>query len=545
MVSFYAFSQTGIGTTTPINKLDIFATKADPATSNSSANGNLRLGASGANTHVLDFGLSSTSTFSWLQARDKGNYASLYDLAFNPNGGKVGIGTTAPSTTLTVGNSGGTIGGEIHLNPTTNQYEGGQIVLKKSLTGSTVDWTIDQYGSTSANARFRIFNGASETNGLAILENGNVGLGTAIPTSRLNLEGGGIRLATGFSNSTSRPVLNAGSIGNYEIRGVGTGGSGTAQNDGGDDGLLRLSAGGGTNTYAQSSIDISGFSTVSDMNKNIVMRTSGTERLRINADGYIGIGTSSPLAPLHVATTATQFVVSYGFLSPSGAGTGTFSQNIPYSIQADGRIRSNEFNAISDVRIKKGIVPINTSKQLLELNKLQVVNYSYIDQLANGNKIKTGFIAQEVEKVNDHFVNKSSEFIPSVFALAKSVLMENEALKITTEKPHGFAKGDVVKFFAEGKNEVIKTIEEVNSPQSFAIKGWNETIENVFIYGKKVSDFRAIDFDQITALSVAAIQELSKQVESLKQDNEKLHKKIRENQVDLEKRLKLLELKIK
>jgi hypothetical protein len=180
-VCFGLYAQTGIGTTAPVNKLDIFATKADPATSNSSANGNLRLGATGANTHVLDFGLSSTSTFSWMQARDRGNYATLYDLAFNPIGGRVGIGTSAPSSTLTVGNTGGTIPGEILLNPTSSQFEGGQIIFKRSLQGSTVDWTVDQYGSSSANARFRIFNGASETNGISILENGKIGIGLPDP----------------------------------------------------------------------------------------------------------------------------------------------------------------------------------------------------------------------------------------------------------------------------------------------------------------------------------------------------------------------------
>jgi hypothetical protein len=189
LVSFYAFSQTGIGTTTPVNKLDIFTTKADPATSNSSANGNLRLGASGANTHVLDFGLSSSSTFSWLQARDRGNYATLYDLAFNPNGGKVGIGTSAPSSTLTVGNSGGTVAGEITLNPSSTQYEGGQINFKKSILGSTADWIVDQYGTSSTDARLRIFNSIAETNGMAIMENGNIGMGSLTPSVRLQVAG--------------------------------------------------------------------------------------------------------------------------------------------------------------------------------------------------------------------------------------------------------------------------------------------------------------------------------------------------------------------
>jgi len=294
----FSYGQTGIGTTAPVNKLHIEATTADPATTGATANGNLRLSGSGA-THVLDFGLSSTSTYAWLQARSKSAYGTYYNLAFNPNGGLVGIGTTSPYTTLTVGNAAGTVGGEIALNPTSTQYEGGQITIKKSLIGSTVDWTIDQYGSTSANARFRIFNGNSENNGIAILENGNIGLGTATPTARLNIVGGGVRIFSGFGNSSNRPAINTSTIGSYEIRGVGAGG-GITQGDGADDGFLRLSAGGGTNSNTQASIDLSGYSNVADMGSNVLMRTAGTERFRINANGKIGIGTSSPSSTLHI-----------------------------------------------------------------------------------------------------------------------------------------------------------------------------------------------------------------------------------------------------
>ncbi len=296
--TFFSNAQTGIGTTTPVNKFEVVATAADPASSNSSANGNLRLGNTSA-VHVLDFGLSSSSTYSWLQARSKSNYATNYNLVLNPNGGFIGIGNTSPSSTLTVGNSGGTIGGEILLNPTNNQYEGGQIILKRSLVGSTVDWTIDQYGTTSSDARFRIFNGNSETNGLAILENGNVGIGSIAPTAKLNISGGGVRIFSGFGNSTNRPGLNTNNIGNYEIRGVGAGG-GSTQGDAADDGFLRLSAGGGSNSNTQSSIDLSGYSNVADMSSNIAIRTAGTERIRINANGKVGFGTSSPSVALHV-----------------------------------------------------------------------------------------------------------------------------------------------------------------------------------------------------------------------------------------------------
>ena len=183
-----ASAQTGIGTTTPVNKFEVVTSTADPANSGATANGNLRLGPS-TGSHVLDFGLSSTSTFSWIQARSKTAYGTNYMLALNPNGGYVGVGTTSPITTLTVGNFTGTVSGEILLYPQNTTYEGGQVTIKKSLTGSTLDWTVDQYGTTAANARLRIFSGNTETNGLAILENGNVGIKNIAPTKALDITG--------------------------------------------------------------------------------------------------------------------------------------------------------------------------------------------------------------------------------------------------------------------------------------------------------------------------------------------------------------------
>jgi len=188
LFGFVGYAQTGIGTTTPVNKLEVVTAKADPATSGTTANGNFRLGTT-VGTHVLDFGLSSSSTFSWLQARDKGAYGTNYNLVLNPNGGNLGIGTLAPNSTLTVGNSTGAIAGEISINPAAAANEGGQINIRKSLNGSTADWIIDQYGTSASDARLRIFNTIAETNGFTIMENGNVGMGSLTPSVRLQVSG--------------------------------------------------------------------------------------------------------------------------------------------------------------------------------------------------------------------------------------------------------------------------------------------------------------------------------------------------------------------
>jgi hypothetical protein len=224
-----ANAQTGIGTTTPVNKFEVVTSTADPANSGATANGNLRLGPS-TGSHVLDFGLSSTSTFSWIQARSKVAYGTTYNLVLNPIGGNVGIGTNNP-------------------------------------------------------------------------------------TAKLNIVGGGIKIFNGFAtNSTSRPAVNTATIGNYEIRGVG-GSGGATQADAGDDGFLRLSAGGGTAASAQSSIDISGFSNVADMNNNIVMKTAGTERLRIDNTG------ATTLTGNLIGTSTSSTIVNFGSVMNDQTGT--------------------------------------------------------------------------------------------------------------------------------------------------------------------------------------------------------------------------------
>ena len=50
--TLYLSAQTGIGTTTPVNKLQVETATANPATTGSAANGNLRLSGVSA-THVL------------------------------------------------------------------------------------------------------------------------------------------------------------------------------------------------------------------------------------------------------------------------------------------------------------------------------------------------------------------------------------------------------------------------------------------------------------------------------------------------------------
>ncbi len=386
-----------------------------------------------------------------------------------------------------------------------------------------------------ANRNFQLNNNYlsndGDNEGIRIDNSGKVGIGTTTPGTSLHIQNGNT-----FGSDPS--VTNSPSLYIYNNNNTSTSAHSSL--------AIRTNGSGGGNPYL--SFDINGLRGVSmgidnadgdkfKIQNNWSLNNSTTPVLTITADNRVGIGTANPSAPLHVASSVTQTVGAYGYLAWNGnTGANGVTQTINYSIQTDERIRAPEFNAMSDKRIKTDIFKLNTTKQLEELNKLSVVNYSYIDKLLNGNKHKTGLIAQEVEQVNSKFVNQSEEFIPSVYALAKSVFINKDKLEITTDNPHGFEKGDVVKFFAEGKKEIILTIDEIKNLHEFSIKGWSGSTNHLFVYGKKVSDFRAIDFDQITALSVGAIQELNKEIEILKRQNATLLE-IQKKNLQLEERL--------
>jgi hypothetical protein len=122
---------------------------------------------------------------------------------------------------------------------------------------------------------------------------GNVGIGTVDPLSKLTVAGS-ITINGGLNNTLTRPAILASTSEYGEIRAYSMHGNVS------DDGFLRLSAGGGTTPWAKTYIDISGYSVVPDMNRNIVFGTSGGERMRIDQAGNIGIGTASPDAKLVV-----------------------------------------------------------------------------------------------------------------------------------------------------------------------------------------------------------------------------------------------------
>ena len=273
--SLFGFAQTGIGTTTPVNKFQVETILAEPATTGVSANGNFRLSGT-TGSHVLDFGLSSAATYSWLQSRSRSNYGTNFNLVLNPNGGNVGIGTTSPGDQLVVG--------------TFAIHEGGNKVIgfgyspgasRNLLTGFPAEIRLDPNSGrlsfgTSATS-FTLGTTPILTSRMAITSQGNVGIGNISP---------GATLEIGSSNGSVPGNL----ILNPTTTGTGVEGA-----------EINFRPAPVTTSPAAQTWAIDQVSDANNPRLRFFPGNSGeTSGVTIKDNGYFGIGTATPRAKLHV-----------------------------------------------------------------------------------------------------------------------------------------------------------------------------------------------------------------------------------------------------
>ena len=248
----------------------------------------------------------------------------------------------------------------------------------------------------------------------------------------------------------------------------------------------------------------------------------------------VGIGTTNPLAPLHVGTTTgttgstarRYFTISNGELAFDNSNT------TGISVRALGNFfTQGAYIAISDKRIKNIVGITNTATDLGILNKIEVTDYKYKDEVSNGSGLQKKVIAQQLQEVYPRAVLTNQGLIPNVFAVAKETTVLSQSTIIITTKAHEFTTGDKVKLILEktGDKELIVTVIDANT---FSVA---EAInDKVFVYGKHVNDLLTVDYDAVSMLNVSATQELSKQIEQLKAENAKLQNRLMKIEASLQ-----------
>jgi hypothetical protein len=321
----------GIGTTTTNGlKTAILGASGYPATSGTTQTGVFRISGGTGLYNVLDMGVNETTDTAWIQAT-RANTLSVYDkLVLNPYGGNVGIGTSSPSEALDVvgsarilRNTGATNTGDqnsIVAGATTSgsynaSYGAGlQFQITNSgggYSGSRIVSRLNADNNT-ANLVFQSRNyGFSDS--MTITSSGNVGIGTSSPTYKLNvLSAAGAQNIfqagqSGVSNGLS--ITSDGSVLTYSFL-TGNVGIGNTDPAGYSSRLLvdggRLTIASGNRMGFWDAANLGRFEINSPSYHALAFYTdAGTERMRIDSSGQVGIGTSSPSTVLHVAGNST------------------------------------------------------------------------------------------------------------------------------------------------------------------------------------------------------------------------------------------------
>ncbi len=191
-------------------------------------------------------------------------------LMFIKKDGKVGIGTTNPKQKLHVN---GDYYGKGHLWLYANEGDGN--------SGNVYIQARDNSGSSSLSMRFRTQLGGTIADAMFIGANGNVGVGTLTPASKLHVAGASSGEVRGIIHNTSTHI-NARTV----LR--------LKNNETGD---FFISKNSSTRTFE------GGANTVTIRNEKGPLRIHSEQRkgIFIRKDGYTGIGTETPETQLHVS----------------------------------------------------------------------------------------------------------------------------------------------------------------------------------------------------------------------------------------------------
>ena len=182
---------------------------------------------------------------------------------------------------------------------------------------------------------------------------------------------------------------------------------------------------------------------------------------------------------------------------------------------------------------KTDISLVDDDRALRQVNALETKEYHYIDPVRRREMKTIGFIAQDVQQVVPNAVSIHTKSIPDEMRMISEPHWTEDAGKHYLNIPDLDMSGaftNKAKFYVSndpsGNNEVCKevVIKEVptTSMNEFSttnyVAEFDQSWNNVFFYGKEVTDFHTIDKAQIFALHHSAIQELDRKHERETQD---------------------------
>lgn len=265
------------------------------------------------------------------------------------------------------------------------------------------------------------------------------------------------------------------------------------------------------------------------LNDNWLSNDGDNEGITIDDDGNVGIGISPTNGTLEIdGTGLNSFSLSdIGYLDTGGAGTGTYTGK--FAVYANGRIGATAFIAHSDQRIKNIQGISNSEEDLSTLTNIEITNYTLKDSISNGNQSTKKVIAQQVKTVYPQAVSAhTTEVIPNIYQTAR---MDAKGwVNLSTD----LQIGDKVQIIFKNKKELLEVLDIKDNAFQVKFSNVHHPPSTIFVYGRQVDDFHTVDYEAISMLNVSATQQLAKEIEQLKIENEQLKKEVAKiNQLEI------------
>jgi len=233
--------------------------------------------------------------------------------------GNLGIGTTSPVTNLTISSASAATGGDgtqyvqaiytgtgtTNAGYTTKNYYGTSQFFQWNNNGTRLGNRI----ITNSGSGALVFTYGNDSEGMRIDSSGNVGIGTSSPIGKLDISAGSSNTAFAVTSNSNGSLPSATPSGLVIGQNYGGGSAGSAEIDFIFNSSTYVGDNGGFRFYQRT-----GASTVNEMMRMtqnaLYMYTGGTERMRIDSSGNVGIGTGSPIRKLTVSTAGScEFVL--------------------------------------------------------------------------------------------------------------------------------------------------------------------------------------------------------------------------------------------